>query len=263
MSVKWIDTSQLSFDSLLLLERIQISWLNGYAHERELAIALKVNPEVEWFLRHKCPEISPYLEKIASTVPSILEAGEIREAEQNILAQLNDWLTYVIDPAIYDKQAFLQWDSNELLSIIDFTDKIVLDIGAGTGRLAFVAASQAKVVYAVEPVGNLRFYLREKAGKLGIRNLYPVDGLITQIPFSDNFADVVISGHVFPDILAEQIAATDEIKRVIKTGGIVVHCPGNIDENNATHRFFLDRGYNWGRFEEPADGWRRKYWKTL
>jgi ubiquinone/menaquinone biosynthesis C-methylase UbiE len=157
----------------------------------------------------------------------------------------------------------LQWDSNELLSIVDFNGKVVLDIGAGTGRLAFVAAPKAKVVYTVEPVSNLRFYLREKAARLGIRNLYPVDGLITQIPFADNFADVVISGHVFPDISAEQIAATDEIGRVIKTGGMVVHCPGNIDEDNATHRFLLDEGYRWGRFEEPADGWRRKYWKTL
>ena len=263
MSVKWIDTNQLSFNSLLLLERIQISWLDGYAHERELAIALKANSEVEWFFRHKCPEISPYLDKIVSTVPSVLESAEIREAEQNILAQLNDWLTYVIDPAIYDKQSFLQWDSNELLSIVDFTDKVVLDIGSGTGRLAFVAAPKAKVVYAVEPIGNLRFYVREKAGKLGIRNLYSVDGLITQIPFSDNFADVVISGHVFPDISAEQIAANDEIRRVTKTGGMVVHCPGNIDENNATHRFLLDEGYRWGRFEEPAEGWKRKYWKRL
>ncbi len=263
MSVKWIDTSQLHFNSLLLLERIQISWLNGYAHERELAITLKNNPEVEWFLRHKCPEISSYLDKIVSLVPAMLEVGEIHEAEQRILAQLNDWLTYAIDPAIYDQQAFLKWDSHELLSVVDFTDKVVLDIGAGTGRLAFVAASKAKVVYAVEPVGNLRFYLREKAARLGIRNLYPVDGLITQIPFADDFADVVISGHVFPDVSAEQIAAIDEIGRVIKTGGIVVHCPGNIDEDNATHRFLLDEGYNWGRFEEPADGWKRKYWKTM
>lgn len=263
MSVKWIDTNQLPFSSLLLLERIQISWLDGYAHERELAIALKVHPEVEWLFRHKCPEISPFLDKIASSVPSILKADEIREAEQNIMAQLDDWLTYIIDPAIYDQQAFLKWDSNELLSITDFTDKVVLDIGAGTGRLAFVAATKAKVVYAVEPVGNLRFYLREKAARLGIRNLYPADGLITQIPFSDHFADVVISGHVFPDISAEQIAATDEIGRVIKTGGMVVHCPGNIDEDNAIHRFLLDRGYHWGRFEEPAEGWKRKYWKRL
>ncbi len=263
MSVKWIDTSQLPFNSLLLLERIQIGWLDGYAHERELAIALKVNPEVEWLFRHKCPEISPYLNRIASLVPSILTVDEIHGAEQRILAKLNDWLTYVIDPAIYDQQDFLKWDSNELLSIVDLSNKVVLDIGAGTGRLAFVAAPKAKVVYAVEPVGNLRFYLREKAGRLGIRNLYPVDGLITQIPFADNFADVVISGHVFPDVSTEQIAATAEFKRVIKPSGMVVHCPGNIDQDNATHRFLLDEGYNWGRFEEPTDGWRRKYWKTM
>ena len=37
---------------------------------------------------------------------------------------------------------------DRLLSMADFTDKIVLDVGRGTGRLAFAATSKAKMVYA-------------------------------------------------------------------------------------------------------------------
>jgi SAM-dependent methyltransferase len=262
MSVKWIDTRKLSFRSLLLLERVQISRLDGYALENDLALALKANPDVDWYFRHKCPEIVPFLDQIAKPLMSLPNNDEINVAEQNVLMRLNDWLTYVVDPAIYDQQPFVRWDSNELLSLVDFTDKVVLDIGAGTGRLAFIAAPRAKAVYAVEPVGNLRYYMREKANHLGFRNMYFVDGLITQIPFADHFADVLLSGHVFPDRLDEQETAAAEVERVVRPQGNVIHCPGNIDADNGIHKFLIDHGYEWGRFEEPVDGWRRKYWKT-
>jgi ubiquinone/menaquinone biosynthesis C-methylase UbiE len=77
----------------------------------------------------------------------VISEKEVREAELSVMRSLEDWLVYVIDPKIYDKQPFLNWDSKELLEVVDFNDKIVLDIGAGTGRLAFVAAKTAKTVY--------------------------------------------------------------------------------------------------------------------
>ena len=35
------------------------------------------------------------------------------------------------------------WNKERLLELVDFKDKIVLDIGSGTGRLAFAAAEKA------------------------------------------------------------------------------------------------------------------------
>jgi hypothetical protein len=66
MAVNWIDTSKLPFNSLLLLESIQIGWFPGWLPEKELAIALGANPTVEWFLRNKCTEIKNWLDKIVS-----------------------------------------------------------------------------------------------------------------------------------------------------------------------------------------------------
>ncbi len=53
MSVKWIDTTGLSFKSLLLLERWQVELLSKRSFGKDFAIALKANPEVKWFLRNK------------------------------------------------------------------------------------------------------------------------------------------------------------------------------------------------------------------
>jgi SAM-dependent methyltransferase len=260
MEVKWIDTSKLSLNNLLLLERIQISWFPGWLPERELAIALRANPTVEWFLRHKCPEISEWLDKVVALDIGKCNEEEVQKAERTILNSLNDLLTYVIDPSIYDAQPFLQWDPSELTSIVDFTGKIVTDVGAGTGKLAFIAAPKAKVVYAIEPVGNLRFYLRQKAREKGLSNVFPVDGLITNIPFPDDFADISMGGHVFGDA---REAECMEMERVTKSGGMVTYCPGNNDLDNETHQFLTKQGFKWSKFEEPEEGMKRKYWKCI
>lgn len=173
---------------------------------------------------------------------------------------INDWLVYVIAPQMYDYQPFLKWDDQELTSLVDFVGKIVLDIGSGTGRLAFLAAQNAFAVYPVEPVANLRLYIKAKANDLGLNNIYPVDGLITDIPFHDNFADITLGGHVFGDNSEEE---RRELERVTKLGGMVILCPGNNDKDNLAHKVLTTNGYSWSRFEEPEDGWKREYWKTI
>ena len=261
MPLNWIDTSQMSFNVLLLLEQVQISWLPGAKPEKEFALALRANPTVAWFLRHKCPDVAPWLDRLQT-----LDAGDVNDpqavyaAEQRVLQSLNDWLVYVVDPAVYDAQPFLAWDSDELSDLVDFLGKTVLDIGAGTGRLAFVAAPSAGAVFCVEPVGNLRRYILHKAQKLGLKNVFAVDGLITQIPFPDHFADVTMGGHVFGEFPEQECA---ELERVTRPGGMVILCPGSSDRESDEHQVLLRRGYRWSRFEEPRDGWKRKYWKTL
>ena len=260
MSINWIETTDLSFNNLLLLERVQLSWLPGHALEVELALALKANPIVAWYLRRKCPEISAWLDKVCQAAIEDTSPAAVYEAEQRILKTINDWLVYVIDPSIYDAHTFLEWDDKELHGLIDFKGKRVLDIGAGTGRLTFVAAPAAGTVFAVEPVENLRQFIKEKATRLGLNNVYPADGLIQEIPFPDNFTDVSMGGFVFGDIPEQEC---DELERVTKPGGMVILCPGNVDKDNDSHETLVGRGYQWSRFEAPGDGWKRKYWKTV
>ncbi|NIM92188.1 MAG: methyltransferase domain-containing protein [Anaerolineales bacterium] len=262
MPVDWMNVENLSFNNILLLERIQLSWFPGWVPESDLAIALHGNPHVAWYIRHKCPEVDEWIDGNMSKVESAdsYSPSEIRQAELKVLETINDLIVYVVDPSIYDAQPFLGWDTSELTSLVDFRSKVVLDIGSGTGRLALIAAETAHAVYAVEPVSNLRRYLREKARCLGFRNLFPVDGLITDIPFEDGFADVTMGGHVFGDNPQEEIK---ELMRVTKTGGMVILCPGNVDEDNDAHLVLVSKGFQWSRFEEPEDGMKRKYWRKV
>ncbi|MFW9842200.1 MAG: class I SAM-dependent methyltransferase [Candidatus Thorarchaeota archaeon] len=176
------------------------------------------------------------------------------------MQSLNDFIVYIVDPAASDKLPFLKWDSEELLSLTDFFEKSVIDVRTGTGRLTFAVAAMASQVFAVEPVANLRAYLRERAEEQGLSNVYPVDGIKTQIPLPDRFADITMGGHVFGDQPEEEYR---ELVRVTKRGGMVILCPGNNDEDNSVHNFLVPNGFEWSRFEEPKDGMKRKYWTTV
>jgi SAM-dependent methyltransferase len=262
MPVNWIDVTNLSFNTLLLLERVQLSWFPGWVPEEELAIALQANPAVEWYLRHKCPEINHWLDRILTNLASRPSptSERIRQAEINILDSINDLVVYAVNPSIYDALPGLGWDSDELRSLVDFNQKVVIDIGSGTGRLAFVAAETASIVYAVEPVSNLRLYLKQKVQALQLTNVYTVDGLISDLPFPPGFADVTMGGHVFGDNPELEYI---EMKRVTKPGGMIILCPGTSQSETKAHEFLLTQYFNWSEFKEPGAGMVRKYWKMV
>jgi SAM-dependent methyltransferase len=261
MPLNWMDVTNVSFNALLLLERVQLSWFPGWVPEIDLAIALQANPVVDWYLRHKCPNLVPWLDELTSEHQSVtlLSEDQIRQAECKILSTINDLIVYVLDPSIYDAQPFLGWNSDELRQLVDFTTKIVIDIGSGTGRLAFIAAETASVVYAVEPVANLRQYIQQKAENKHFDNIYTVDGLITRIPFPDEFADVTMAGHVFGD---DPTAEYTEMERVTRAGGMVILCPGS-SLSEPFHEYLLHQEFHWSEFDEPAAGTKRKYWKVI
>src|SRR5574338_121797 len=165
MPLNWMDVKDISFNALLLLERAQLAWFPGWSFPQPaLRVALAANPCVAWFLKHKCPQIAGWVdEQLARAPVEQPGAAGVRDAERRVLRSMVDLLVYALDPAVYDAQLFLLWDSRELTGLVNFAGKRVIDVGAGTGRLAMTAAPLARVVYAVEPVENLRRYLVEKA----------------------------------------------------------------------------------------------------
>jgi len=257
----WLDVTDISFNALLLLEPLHAKYLAEQKPDIHMGTALKANPAVAWYLAQIHLTIRAYIESCLALADSDPAEDGVRQAEVTVLESMQDWLIYVLDPGQYDRLPFLSWEDSSLLSMADFSNQVVLDIGSGTGRLAFTVAPQAKTVYAVEPVANLRRFIHEKAKQLGADNVYPIDGRITQIPLADDFADILMAGHVFGEYLEQEYS---EMQRVVREGGMILLHPGtNAANDNEAHQFLIAKGFDFDSFEEPGDGLKRKYWKTV
>jgi len=240
--MKWINPNDYSFNAFLLFERFQINMIfkDGDWHKqapqdkkekwaRHMGIALSANPSVLWYLQRRAPECADIIKSLAANAPKIADASEVREAENNLLMGVQDFVIYTTPEVMADSLEWIVgWDKNQLFDLVDLTGKTVLDIGAGTGRLTFAAAEKAAWVYASEPVGTMREFMRDKIKRERIKNVRVLDGLVTEIPFPDNIFDVVMSGHVVGDDYEAEVA---ELTRVCKNGGWLVDCRGDsIDE---------------------------------
>jgi len=257
-SLGWLDVTDISFNALLLLDPLHVRYISERQPSELMGTALAANPAVQWYLVQTYPPIANYVDSCLALAPPFTIQQACREAEVAVLDSMQDWLIYVLDPAIYDHLSFLGWDDDSLLSMADFKDKIVLDIGAGTGRLAFCVAQQARVVYAVEPVANLRRYMYQKRAELGLENVYPIDGTLMQIPLATSFADILMAGHVFGEDCEGEY---NEMVRVVRDGGwILLHPGANATSEEEKHQFLLTKGFDFSTFEEPGDGLKRKYW---
>lgn len=190
-----------------------------------MGIALNANPAVKWYLTHRCPECASIVMELAAAAPFATDADEIRNAEISALMGVEDFTIYTTPEQMAENCDFIYgWRKEHLFDLADLTDKIVLDVGAGSGRLAFAAAEKAAWVYASEPVSTLRAYMRAQIAKESLKNIRVLDGFVTELPFPDDTFDVVMSGHVLGDHWDREL---DEIARVCKSGGWLLNCPGD------------------------------------
>lgn len=245
MALNWINVEEFSFLSFLLLEKFQIRLVFENRGREEwrgnMGVALRYNPSVKWYFVHRCPECAPVIEEIAAAAPDGLGAEEIRRAEVYTLASAEDFVTYT-RPEIMDTHcSFIYgWNKERLFELADFAGKIVLDVGSGSGRLAFAAAERAREVYASEPVGTLREYLRDKIAREGIGNVRVADGMAHSLPYPCDTFDIVMSGHVVGDDYGNEIA---ELTRVAKPGGWLLDCPGEDDRKRSPNEELRKRGW--------------------
>ena len=249
MALGWIYPEDYSFNSCLLLERFQIrsmmetgGWHNEKAEWRQsMGIALNANPAVKWYLRKRCPECAALVDEISENAPASTDRADIREAELYCLASMEDFTIYTTPELMAEQCDFIRgWSKVRLFELADLTGKTVLDVGAGSGRLAFAAAEKAAWVYASEPVGTLREFMREKCVKEGINNVRVLDGLVTELPFPDDTFDVVMSGHVVGDDWDKEVA---ELTRVCKSNGWLLNCPGDSERDIKPCAELTSRGW--------------------
>lgn len=226
MSYNWINAREYTMDCCLLFDR--------------------------WVLRWIFTECSNFLDKVQAIPYAGWTDAEMREAETAILQAQETFVVYAYPKVMEQVNYIRNWDPKHLYELVDLTDKVVLDVGSGTGRLAFAAAKKAKRVYASEPCDCLREYMRDKIKAESIGNMKVLDGEVMCLPYEDNTFDVVLSGHVVGDFYDEEIA---EMTRITKNGGWLVICNGDDEfKRSAPNEELVSRGFEWFRHESPIGG---------
>ena len=253
----------LDVEDLLLLESFQIGYLPGWVPERELAAVLHAHPHIAAYLRKRQPGIESFMDRVLAGYPPVRSDTALALCADKVVWTIADLLIYNKWPGAgaYDAREFHRWNFREITDIVALDGKVVIDSGAGTGRVALEAALTARHVFAVEPVATLRQYLRAKVSDAGLKNVFVVDGFNDAIPLPDSFADVVLTSHALGWRLEAELC---EFQRVVKPGGCVMHCPGTaaIPREELQHRRLVADGYATAVYDE-ADGAKRKYWKRI
>ena len=263
MALNWINVEDYSFNCMLAMEMFQLKFMLGYTMnnadiKKNLAIALRGNPAVKWYLEYKCPDYKAFLDEITANVSDDITDCDVRKSELFILSCIEDFVTYT-RPEIMDTSCdfIYAWNKKRLYELADFEDKLVLDVGSGSGRLAFAAAERAKFVIASEPVTTLREYMRDKIKRENIINMRVVDGMAHELPFLDNTFDIVMSGHVVGDDYESELA---ELERVVKSGGWILDCPG---ERCSKGDPLVIRGWEELSYESSLGGYAYRYRKQI
>jgi len=99
----------------------------------------------------------------------------------------------------------------DLLPVAD--DATVLDLGAGTGKLTRVLAARYAMVFALEPLDELRAILAER-----VPEAEPLPGVAEAIPLGDEEVDAAFAAQSF-HWFANDVALA-EIARVLRPGGV-------------------------------------------
>lgn len=102
-------------------------------------------------------------------------------------------------------------------------DDQVLDLGAGTGLLAFAVAPNVDHVTAVDNSPAITRLLEEKARRLAVANLTVTLADVRSLPLADSSIDLALSNYCLHHVSdADKLVALRELARVLRPGGRLV-----------------------------------------
>jgi SAM-dependent methyltransferase len=253
----------LNVEDLFHLETFQIKFLPERVPEKEFSVLLRANPCIQRFLIKKDSTIEGFINEVLKKNIELSDKNTIDELSQELLWEIADLIIYNKYPEIYYSKVDFPWRIDEIINKEELKGKVVADVGAGSGILAFLLAEYAKTVFAIEPVRVFRNFIREKADKEGFSNVYTIDGFLDSLPFPENSFDFLITSNAIGWNIDKEL---QEIERVVKPGGQAIHImriKESLYENPVHDKLISSKWkYNFQK-ENIKSGIKLKYTKFL
>ncbi|APC81323.1 class I SAM-dependent methyltransferase [Clostridium botulinum] len=109
----------------------------------------------------------------------------------------------------------------KILSITNIKDKIVGDLGCGTGFVSLAVANEASIVFSIDNSINMLKELSSSASKKDYKNIYPIKSSLDNLAIFDESLNVVFINMALHHIKNAKKAIA-EMYRVLKKDGVVV-----------------------------------------
>ena len=254
---------RLNAEDLLHLESFQIKYLPDRVPQKEFAALLRAYPFIQQFLISKQPSIENFINTVLEENKAIKDQKIIEAYCDELIWEIAELIVYNKYPEIFDDKVKFTWDINEIVPIELLKGKVVADVGAGSGMLAFLLAKHAKMVYAIEPIPSFRNFIQEKAAKEKCSNIDVIDGFLDSIPLPDQSIDFLFTSNAIGWNLEKEL---NEIERVVKPNGQAIHIMRAFDKEteNPFHNKLIssDWKYNYQKYHD-TNGLKLKYYKTI
>jgi SAM-dependent methyltransferase len=141
-------------------------------------------------------------------------------------------LLYRLEPELYDRLATAERLHPGVLGWLPRAADLIVEVGAGTGRLTLELLDRGKDVVAIEPVAPFRQILERKiAAASQADRARVVHGFFDDLPAASGCADLVVACSVLTPAAGHGgEAGLAEMERVCRPGGCVaIIWPNNID----------------------------------
>ncbi len=152
-----------------------------------------------------------------------IPGNERETAHRTVLDTLFWELTYWKTPDEYERLTAGEQVHLGALDAVRVNDAIVLDAGAGTGRVTLPLARRARTVYAMDAAPPLLRLLERKVAAADLRNVEVMRGVFRRVPLPDDSVDAVVACSAFGVEEARGgERGLDELQRVTRPGGRIL-----------------------------------------
>lgn len=109
----------------------------------------------------------------------------------------------------------------KLLSLTNIKDKVIADLGCGTGFVSLALVNEASIVFSVDNSSNMLKQLKNNISDKNYKNLYLIKSSLESLSLFDESVDVIFINMALHHIKDAE-KAISEMHRVLKKDGVVI-----------------------------------------